>query len=229
MNFAERIIDFNANLSLPIVLPDGIRVMNPYVENEYAFPVSSSFYKRFYSDNEPRRIILGINPGRLGAGVTGIPFTDTKRLESHLDIILNDVSTHEPSSVFVYDVITAYGGPSKFYSDYYINSVCPLGFVKINEAGREVNYNYYDSNDLYKAVKPFIVESIFKNINLGCLNDVSYCLGNGKNYAFLEKLNQEYHFFDKIVPLEHPRFIMQYKLKRKEEYIEKFIQLLSNP
>src|SRR5690606_22099429 len=128
----------------------------------------------YYNDNKARRLILGINPGRLGAGVTGIPFTDTKRLESHLNTMVEEVSTHEPSSVFVYDVIEAYGGVRKFYSDFYINSVCPLGFVKINDAGREVNYNYYDSKQLFLAVRPFIIASIFKNITLGCRTDVAF-------------------------------------------------------
>jgi hypothetical protein len=90
---------------------------------------------------------LGINPGRFGAGVTGIPFTDTKRLEEKCWLTIEGLTTYEPSSVFVYDVIEAYGGVEKFYSDYYISSVCPLGFVKFNEKGKEINYNYYDSRN----------------------------------------------------------------------------------
>jgi len=38
------------------------------------------FYTKFYSDCKPRQLVLGINPGRFGAGATGIPFTDTRRL-----------------------------------------------------------------------------------------------------------------------------------------------------
>ncbi len=54
--------------------------MNPFKENPDALAISSAFYKKYYDDHRMRRLILGINPGRFGAGVTGIPFTDTKRL-----------------------------------------------------------------------------------------------------------------------------------------------------
>lgn len=48
--------------------------MNPFREGEEIFSVSSSFYRKFYTDNTPRHLILGINPGGFGAGVTAIPF-----------------------------------------------------------------------------------------------------------------------------------------------------------
>ncbi|MBK8515911.1 MAG: DUF4918 family protein [Saprospiraceae bacterium] len=48
----------------------------------------------------------------------------------------------------------------------------------------------------------------------------------GKNYNYLSRLNKQYQFFDKIVPLEHPRYIMQYKNKEKDRYIQEYIQKL---
>lgn len=77
--FADKIIEFNKFLHFEGLLPDGIRIMNPFRDN-YIFKVSSSFYRKYYNDNKPRHLILGINPGRFGAGFTGVPFTDTKRL-----------------------------------------------------------------------------------------------------------------------------------------------------
>ncbi|MFO8066678.1 MAG: DUF4918 family protein, partial [Bacteroidales bacterium] len=158
--FAERVIDFNKKLHLDEKLPDGIRVMNPFTQNPEALKISSAFYRKYYNDNQKRRLILGINPGRFGAGVTGIPFTDTKRLSGKCGLDLTGKETHEPSSVFIYDVIDVYGGVKKFYSDFYINSPCPLGFVKTNEKGKEVNFNYYDSKELLKVVYPFLVKSM---------------------------------------------------------------------
>ena len=38
-----------------------------------------------------------------------------------------------------------------------------------------------------------------------------------------EGINNEMKFFEKVVALPHPRFIMQYKLKKKEEYIERYL------
>lgn len=224
MTFAEKIIHFNKNLDLTVTLPDNIRVMNPFKENKDALEISSAFYKKYYNDHNQRRLILGINPGRFGAGVTGIPFTDTKRLEEKCEIKLKGVTSHETSSVFVYDMIEQFGGVEKFYSRFYINSVSPLGFVKINKNGKKVNFNYYDSKALQELITPFIIESLKKQISFGVDRNIVYSFGAGKNLKFLQTLNQEYHFFDQIVPLEHPRYIMQYKLKQKKLYIDKYIK-----
>lgn len=223
MTFAEKVINFNSNLDLTAALPENIRVMNPFKENTAAQEISSTFYKKYYNDHEPRRLILGINPGRFGAGVTGIPFTDTKRLEDKCGIKPFGVTTHETSSVFVYDVIEQYGGVEKFYGRFYINSVSPLGFVKSKKNGKEVNFNYYDSKALQELITPFIIESLKKQISFGIDRDIVYSFGAGKNLKFLQTLNQEHHFFDQIVPLEHPRYIMQYRSKQKQFYIDKYI------
>ncbi|MDT8400626.1 MAG: DUF4918 family protein, partial [Bacteroidales bacterium] len=151
MSFAERVIQFNQELDFTGTLPPGIKLMNPFRQNPEILPVSSAFYRKFYDDNNPRKLILGINPGRLGAGATGIPFTDTKRLSGICDIEIESISTHEPSSVFVYEVIDSYGGPKAFYRDFFISSLCPLGFVRKNPKGNWVNCNYYDYENLYIA------------------------------------------------------------------------------
>ena len=84
------------------------------------------------------------------AGATGIPFTDTKRLSEVCGIESSSFQTHEPSSVFVYDVIKEFGGSEKFYDKFYINSICPLGFIEQNQKGNWVNCNYYDYNELFQ-------------------------------------------------------------------------------
>ena len=82
MTKAQRILAFYYGLDFDhAYLDDDLAVLNPF---EGASPAQeralSDFYHRFYNDDKPRNLILGINPGRLGAGATGIPFTDTKRL-----------------------------------------------------------------------------------------------------------------------------------------------------
>lgn len=226
MTFAEKIIDFNSNLDYRGALPDGIRIMNPFRDNPEVLTVIKKFYSKFYSDNLERHLILGINPGRFGAGVTGIPFTDTKRMIEKCEIKIDGLETHETSSVFVYDVIEAFGGAEKFYSHFYINSVCPLGFTSIGKNGKEVNYNYYDSKSLTDAVYDFMVQNIQKQIEFPIKRVVCFCLGSGKNSDFLNKLNAEHNFFERVIPLDHPRFVMQYKSKQKQVYINKYIELL---
>ena len=58
------------------------------------------------------------------------------------------------------------------------------------------------------------------------MTDTCFCFGTGKNEKFLLALNDKYRFFGKIIALEHPRFIMQYRSKRKQEYIDKYLQAL---
>jgi hypothetical protein len=224
--FAERVIRFNKNLSFQRKLPPGVKVMNPFVESPEALRVSSLFYRKFYNDNRERRLILGINPGRFGAGVTGVPFTDTKRLSEKCGLEIDGLTTHEPSSVFIYEVIDAYGGIERFCGDYYINSPSPLGFVKTTGKGRETNYNYYDSRELLKTLHGFLVRSIRDHISMGIITDIAFCLGTGRNYTILAALNAEYKFFDNLIPLEHPRYIMQYKSARKQEYVDKYVSTL---
>ena len=223
-NFAEKIISFYAGLKYSGTLPSGISIMNPFVENPEIIPVITQFYHKFYNDFNTRHLILGINPGRFGGGVTGIPFTDTKRLSDNCGLSIAGLQTYETSSAFVYDMITNYGGVKKFYSDFYISSVVPLGFISENSKGGVVNYNYYDSEQLIRAVYSFIVESLIKQLEFGIKRDVCFCLGTGQNFKFLLKLNSELKLFNKIIPLEHPRYVMQYKTKLKQEYIDKYIK-----
>lgn len=222
--FADKVIAFNKQVNFTGNLPPGIRIMNPFREDEAIIPLSSVFYKKFYNDHHKRHLILGINPGRFGGGVTGVPFTDTKRLKNECGIPYTGKETHEPSSVFVYDVIEAFGGVKAFYEKIYINSICPLGFTSVGPNGKEVNYNYYDSKELTAAVYDFIIDSIRKQIALGVDTDVCFCFGTGKNEKFLKQLNEEQQFFGKIVALEHPRFVVQYKSKSKQEYIDKYLR-----
>ena len=172
-------------------------------------------------------MIVGINPGRLGAGVTGVPFTDSYRLLEKCGIVIDGLVTYEPSSVFVYDVVDAYGGAESFYRDFYITSVSPLGFVKFNSKNREVNFNYYDDAVLQQVIEPFIIASLEHQLDFGIDRSCCFCMGTNKNYNYLSQLNWQKGYFREIVPLEHPRFVMQYRLKQKEDYIKKYIAAFS--
>ena len=223
--FGDRVIDFNRNLTYNGNLPAGFQVMNPFLDNPETMKVMSEFYQKYYSDNRKRRFIIGINPSRNGAGVTGVPFTDTKRLESSCGIRMESARTHEVSSVFVYDMIEAYGGAKSFYSDFYINSPFPLAIIRETKDGNWLNANYYDDQKLFIIVKDFMIDSLKKHIDLGLDTSEVYILGK-KNADFIAKLNAEEKMFDKLTVLEHPRYIQQYKLRYKQLYIDKYINAL---
>jgi len=225
--FAEKIITFCKGLDFVGSLPPGIKIMNPFRSNPEVIPAIIQFYNRYYSDNNSRHMIIGINPGRFGAGVTGIPFTDTIRLKEKCGIEIPGLRSFETSSVFVYEMIDSFGGPEKFYGDFYVTSVSPLGFTSAGKGEKELNYNYYDSKELIESIMDFAVESLWKQIGFGVERNIGFCLGTGKNYRFLKELNIRHGFFEKIEPLEHPRFIMQYRTKVKESYIESYINKLS--
>lgn len=217
MKFAASILTFFKDLKWKIKLPDGVEVMNPF-ENEETMVLCRQFYHKFYNDNNIRWMIIGINPGRFGGGVTGIPFTDPIRLDKACGIKNHWPAKQELSSLFIYDIITAFGGVKKFYDNFYITSVSPLGFTKDGK-----NLNYYDDRQLQNSIKEFVIESMRKQLAFGINRNVAFCLGDGKNFKYLSKLNEECKFFDKIIPLSHPRFVMQYKLKMKGEYMERYM------
>ena len=221
MTFSERTIKFYKSLHIDVLLPNNIEVLNPYKEEE-VIELCKSFYNKYYNDTGGRRIILGINPGRFGAGVTGIPFTDPIRLESKCGIANTFKKRSELSSEFIYMLIDQMGGPDHFYKHYFIGSVSPLGFVK-----NKKNYNYYDSVELMRALKPFIIQNLVEQIGLGINSRKCYCLGQGKNFEYLEMINREINLFDEIIPIPHPRWVMQYKRKDLKKILQKTSKILS--
>lgn len=228
--FAQKVIEFNKTLSqISMELPDGFRIKNPFngSQKEIVNEVSTTFYKKFYNDYNKRRIILGSSPARRGTAITGVPFEDAAHLQKETGILIDKFYINKSSSDFLYDVIEKYGGCKKFYLDFYMNFVCPVGIVRTNSKGNEVNCNYYDSKKLKETLYSLIVRSIQKQIDLGIDTSICYCIGSGENYIFLSKINEEYKFFEKIIPLEHPRFIMQYNLKHKDKFIEKYLVALN--
>ncbi len=167
----------------------------------------------------PATALLVLIPAGLGGGVTGIPFTDPIRLQKECGIENSWSPKQELSSIFVYDMINTFGGTEAFYHKFYFTAVSPLGFTR---GGK--NLNYFDDKILAERIVPFAVECFRMQLAWGLNASVAFCLGEGTNYKFLSKLNATYKLFDKIVPLSHPRFIMQYKLKTKNDYINKYLQ-----
>ncbi len=219
-SWADKILAFQKKLKFEIILPTGVHVMNPYGD-EQANRVCKKFYETFYDDAIQRTMIVGINPGRMGGGITGIPFTDPVKLET-LSIKNELPKKRELSADFIYEMIGAYGGAKKFYKKYYISAVSPLGFVRDGK-----NLNYYDVKGLPKLIDSFIVECLRQQLSWGLNPKICFCLGEGENFKFLKKLNETHRFFEQIVPLPHPRFIMQYRRKRINEFMELYVKKLA--
>ena len=217
--FGSRVYDFYTGLKRPRV-PRGVTVMNPYADARVRRCLRS-FVAKYYADNEPRTLVLGINPGRFGAGITGVTFADPVALADFCGIETGLPRRRELSSVFVYDFINRFGGPAEFHRQFFLTAISPLGFTL---AGK--NMNYYDDPALAKAVTPFIVRSIEQQIEIGGRRDRAIVLGTGANFKFVQRLNAQHGFFETLEALDHPRFIMQYRRKRLEEYLEKYVRTL---
>jgi hypothetical protein len=195
--------------------------MNPFTEAG-AWQLTQTFYNTFYNDTHARTFIFGINPGRFGGGVTGVPFTDPIRLKDACGIDNDLARKAELSSQFVYAVIDAYGGPTAFYRDFFITALSPLGFTKDG-----VNLNYYDDKELLKDSEPFMIDCINRQLEtITTTQEVCFCLGEGTNYKIFQKLNSKHGFFKQIVPLPHPRWVMQYRRKRLDEFVQLYVSKL---
>jgi len=221
MSFAERVLAFSRQLSIPdITLPEGFAWLFPYEQAETQ-RVMALFYHKYYAGEQLRFFLFGINPGRFGAGVTGIPFTDPVRLASECGIANAFPPKQELSAQFIWRVIEALGGPERFCQRFYITALSPLGFVR-----RGVNINYYDDRQLLRVVEPFIVWNLQQQLALGAHRNAAICLGEGQNFRIFQRLNSQHGFFERIIALPHPRWVMQYRRKSLQDYVDLYVRVL---
>src|SRR5204862_356053 len=132
----------------------GVKALDPF-RTPATRACAARFYNKYYADDEARLFVFGINPGRFGAGMTGVPFTDPIRLQNECGIDNDLPKKPELSSVFIYSFIQHWGGLEKFFDTFFIAAVCPVGFVRDG-----LNYNYYDDPRLLKSLRPFILASM---------------------------------------------------------------------
>jgi hypothetical protein len=217
--FGARAFRFYSRLEAPPV-PRGVTVMNPYLDTS-ARGYVRAFLTRFFDDTAPRTLVFGINPGRFGAGLTGVTFTDPIALADACGVPNDIPRRHELSSIFIYKVIDRLGGPAEFYRRFFLTAISPLGFTRDG-----VNLNYYDVPALARSVTPFIVDSIRRHIALGGATTHAVVLGRGENLKFIERLNHEHAFFREITALEHPRWVMQYRRRQLDTYLAKYAGVL---
>jgi hypothetical protein len=195
--------------------------MNPYADRA-ALGLVRAFLDRYFADDRERLLVIGINPGRFGAGITGVTFTDPVALADVCGIENDLPRRREPSSIFVYRLIERLGGPRPFYRRFFLTAVSPLGFTRGG-----TNLNYYDDPNLARAVTPFIIRTMEKQIALGARRDCAIVFGRGQNYRYLERLNAERGWFGVLEPLDHPRSIIQYKRKQLDAYVERYAELFT--
>jgi hypothetical protein len=199
-----------------------VECLHPQKE-ERVREVVKSFYNKYYGDDKERLIMLGINPGRFGAGITGVNFTAPLQLKEECGIAHSFKNQSELSAEFIYEMINAYGGPEKFYKKVFIGSVFPLGLIRDGK-----NINYYDDAVLLKHLHPVIIQTLNELLRNVKYKPVCIAIGGEKNFKFLTRLNDSEKWFKSVTSLPHPRFIMQYKRAYKKEFIEQYLKVIES-
>jgi hypothetical protein len=220
MTFSALAIKYLSSLKNPPRITKDVEILNPYRSADVLSAVKG-FCKKFYDDDKERIFVFGINPGRFGGGLTGISFTDPVALRENCGIKNNLGTRKELSSKFIYTIVERFGGVEKFFSNVFLTALYPFAITKNGK-----NYNYYDDKALAEKLKPEIVQTIQSQIDFGAHRGLAILLGK-KNAECFSNLNEEHNFFRRIVVLEHPRYIMQYRLKKIDEYIKKYIDAIN--
>jgi hypothetical protein len=222
MSFGAKALAFYLDLRVPGGLPPDVVALNPYGSDDTRGYLTT-FLSKYYNDSRPRTLVFGINPGRLGGGSTGISFTDPVALERDCGIANALPKKRELSSQFVYLFADRWGGAEILFRDFFFTAVCPFGFVRENK-----NFNYYDDQRFFESISDLIVDSIRAQMAFGASPDAAILLGTGKNQRAFEQVNRRHSFFQTVYTLEHPRFIMQYRRRSIEVYLEKYMQAFRN-
>lgn len=220
MSFASKAITYFCKLELPYKSLSGIEIINPYNSDEVK-SVVKKFFKKYYDDSNERIFIIGINPGRFGGGLTGISFTDPVALREYCGIENNLGNKKELSSKFIYSLANKFGGTEKFFSNVFLTALYPFALIKDGK-----NFNYYDDKDVKELLLNDITRNIKSQISFGARKDFAILLGK-KNAEYFSTINNKHKFFREIIMVEHPRYIMQYKLKNIDYYINKYFNAIN--
>ncbi len=217
--FGDNVLAFYRTLQRPQINAKPVEWIDPYHSPEVR-RCMEAFYGAFYGDHRPRLFVFGINPGRFGAGLTGIPFTDGYALTHSCGIESSLSQRQELSATFIHRVVQAWGGAALFLREVYITAVCPLGLLSGG-----VNFNYYNDRAVLTELEPFLVDSIRRQVEFGARR-AAIVVGSGKNLQVMQRLNAEHGFFDQLCGVEHPRFIMQYRRTQIDQYVAAYVRLI---
>jgi len=221
MSFSTKAIKYFCNLKAPHIISSGVEVINPY-ETDVVKEIVNRFYTKFYDEEKEYIFMIGINPGRFGGGLTGIAFTDPVALRESCEIENNLGNRKELSSKFIYTVAERFGGVNMFFTRVFLTALYPFAIIKDGK-----NYNYYDDKSLKEKLKAEIIKTIESQIEFGAKRDFAILLGK-RNAEYFYPINEKYKFFKQIFVLEHPRYIMQYKLKQINKYVNKYLRAINN-
>jgi len=179
-----------------ILKSENIGILSKFLDNKNNI---IEFHKKYVQPNTPKIVICGINPGRYGAGKTGIPFIDFKSLSKIFPDIANYES--EKSAKFFFEIIEDFG-INKFYKSFHVTNISWYGFQHKENNIIGNNINYYD---LPFEIQNFLFDKFIEEMNF-IKPDTIIPLGT-KVYWELLRLKAENKLKAKIdTPLQHPTY-----------------------
>lgn len=151
MNLLQQNLDryLDDDVFLRLLGEHDICVLSDFILNKEGI---NSFWQTYYGDPVPRVVICGINPGRHGAGKTGIPFVDFQSLSQLISGI--DRQDGERSAEFFFQVVRQFGMEAFFHS-FYVTNVASVGFIR---DGKNLNYNELPESALKVVEHNFLQE-----------------------------------------------------------------------
>ena len=193
-----------------------IRILSEFLDNEKNI---IEFHKKYVEPNSPKIVICGINPGRKGAGKTGIPFIDFASLTRMLpDIKEND---SEQTAKFFFSVIQKIG-IENFYKNFHVTNLSWFGFSRIDK-NKNVNY---DNEDIPAEIKNCLIDKFVEEMEL--INP-DYIITLSKDVLYeLKSLKEQKKISSEIgARLNHPSWITTYRSKDINMWKIKYVETLS--
>ncbi len=210
MKFYKEATEGNLNLSLK---KQRIKILSGFADN---IELVITFYKDLYGENnEYNRIVLcGINPGRKGAGKTGIPFLDFRSLSNIIPSINND--DYERSAQFLWSIINHFG-VREFFDNVYLTNISWLGFIK---KGKNLNYYKLEEHIKYEFIKGFVdeMDTVNPKVIIPLSKDVL------RDLKELKRVFSKNWYIGKRLP--HPNYCSF--PSRTEKYRNEYIQVIDN-
>ena len=176
-------------------------------------PIAEQFWQQYVPEPLPQTVIVGLNPGRMGAGLTGVPLLDFRSLTNLLPDARLPRNDTEPSANFFHRV-AQHIGAEKFYRQFYVSNVSAVGYLRDNK-----NCNYHDLPDAAQQ----IVEQRFRDEMAVVAPKRIIALGREVE-ATVQRLYDDGAI--RISHLPHPSWIMTYRLREAQSWVRRYTQML---
>jgi hypothetical protein len=193
-----------------------IKILSDFIDNKNNI---IEFHKKYIEPNSPKIVICGINPGRNGAGLTGIPFIDFESLSNMLPGIKEN--DWEQSAKFFFSVVQGFG-IEIFYKNFHVTNISWFGFSRIDKSK---NVNYFEK-DISTEIAIYLIDKFVEEMDL--INP-DYIIPLSKTVLYeLENLKKQKKIRAEIgTCLNHPSWVVAYRRKDLSTWRQKYIDTFS--